>query len=90
MTDPRFPGKTNGQLAQDDLAWTLSQACTVRCAYCTWMYDGLAGDGQEAFTAHRLVAHPEIVPVKHRRKGFSQRVAARGRRRALELRQDAA
>ncbi len=61
-----------------------TQATRTRCARCDWTHEGTATDGHEAFTEHRLEQHPEVVPPKRRRNGYSISVAAR--RQAAERR----
>ncbi len=60
------------------------QVTRTRCARCDWTHEGTATEGHEAFTEHRLAVHPEIVPPKRRRNGYSISVAAR--RQAAERR----
>ena len=50
------------------------QHVTARCAFCPdFALDGPAAATLEAARAHRLEAHPEIVPAKRPRAGYKQR-----------------
>ena len=50
------------------------QQLTARCAFCPdFALDGPATLALEAARAHRLEAHPEIVPAPRPRRGYRQR-----------------
>ncbi len=66
------------KLVHDELiAAQDTQLARTLCANCAWAHEGTATAGHEAFHQHRLTAHPEIVPPKRKRKGYSISVAAR-------------
>jgi hypothetical protein len=37
------------------------------CAFCSWKFEGTAAECRSEATAHRLQAHPEIIPKRLRR-----------------------
>lgn len=48
------------------LAQRMDVRSTTSCGHCDWTQTGWLATVSEAFTAHRLAAHPEIVPKKRR------------------------
>ncbi len=36
------------------------------CLFCEWEWWGVAAEGREHYLAHRLLAHPEVQPVRRR------------------------
>ncbi len=75
----------SNKLVHDELiAAQEQQRARTLCANCDWAHEGTATAGHEAFHQHRLTVHPEIVPPRRRRNGYSISVAAR--RQAAERR----
>jgi hypothetical protein len=60
--------KLVSEMNAEHQAWCDAQPAVTVCAWCDWTFEGSAGDGRDAFVAHRSEAHPDWKPRRVRKR----------------------